>query len=103
MISSRSPDELLKFIEDSGRSFLPAYIPIMKRRKDMEYTPEQKEWQQIRRGRYVEFNLVCCGAQMFVTKSFISLFSSVRFTTAEPNSAWRRPVQELNRFSCRCR
>ena len=35
-----------------------AYLPILRRRKDMRFTPQQKAWQQLRRGRYVEFNLV---------------------------------------------
>lgn len=37
---------------------MPAYLPIVKRRKDTPFTAAQKEWQQLRRGRYVEFNLV---------------------------------------------
>ena len=37
---------------------LPSYLPLGARRKDTPYTPEEKQWQQIRRGRYVEFNLV---------------------------------------------
>jgi len=46
------------FVRDSGKAFLPAYLPIVKRRKDLPYTPEQRAWQEIRRGRYAEFNLV---------------------------------------------
>ena len=46
------------FVEDCAMHFLDAYLPILERRKDMPFTPEQKEWQQLRRGRYVEFNLV---------------------------------------------
>lgn len=46
------------FVQDALRSFLPAYLPIIERRKDMPFTTEQKEWQAIRRGKYVEFNLV---------------------------------------------
>lgn len=38
---------------------VPAYIPIIERRKDTPFTEQNKEWQQLRRGRYVEFNLVC--------------------------------------------
>ena len=45
-------------MSDSLGSFLPSYVPILERRKDMPYTPEMKQWQQLRRGRYVEFNLV---------------------------------------------
>jgi coproporphyrinogen III oxidase len=33
-------------------------LPILARRKDLPYTENHKQWQQIRRGRYVEFNLV---------------------------------------------
>ena len=37
---------------------VPAYVPLVAKHKDDEFTPEQRAWQQMRRGRYVEFNLV---------------------------------------------
>ncbi|MFZ5469078.1 MAG: oxygen-dependent coproporphyrinogen oxidase [Myxococcota bacterium] len=46
------------FVRDVGSAFLPAYLPIVERRKSLPYTPEQRAWQEIRRGRYVEFNLL---------------------------------------------
>jgi coproporphyrinogen III oxidase len=46
------------FVKDVSRAFLPAYLPIAERRKDTPYTEEQRTWQEVRRGRYVEFNLV---------------------------------------------
>jgi len=46
------------FVQDCGRAFLPAYLPIAERRKSMRFTPAQRDWQEIRRGRYVEFNLL---------------------------------------------
>ncbi len=46
------------FVTDVADHFLDAYIPIVTKRKDLPYRPEQREWQEIRRGRYVEFNLV---------------------------------------------
>jgi coproporphyrinogen III oxidase len=46
------------FVKDVGRSFLPAYLPIVERRRDLPYSAEERAWQEIRRGRYVEFNLV---------------------------------------------
>jgi coproporphyrinogen III oxidase len=46
------------FVQDAGRAFVPAYLPIVERRKGLPHTPEQRRWQEIRRGRYVEFNLV---------------------------------------------
>jgi coproporphyrinogen III oxidase len=48
----------LAFLEDAGKAFLPAYLPIVERRKDSDYTPAMREWQEVRRGRYVEFNLL---------------------------------------------
>ena len=46
------------FVQDCGRAFLPGYLPIVQRRKELSWTAEQKRWQRLRRGRYVEFNLV---------------------------------------------
>lgn len=56
--SSNSNEFWFNFAEACGRSFIDAYLPIVIKRKDMPYTKEQKYWQEIRRGRYVEFNLV---------------------------------------------
>jgi coproporphyrinogen III oxidase len=41
-----------------GDHFLPAYLPIVARRKHMAYGEREREFQLYRRGRYVEFNLV---------------------------------------------
>lgn len=57
-LDSKPADDILRIIESSFDAFLAAYVPIVEKRKDTPYTPEQKQWQQIRRGRYVEFNLV---------------------------------------------
>lgn len=46
------------FITEVGNSFLDAYVPIVIKRKELPYSQEQRDWQEIRRGRYVEFNLV---------------------------------------------
>lgn len=54
----KNPQEILKIVEDCFDAFLPSYLPIIAKRKDTPYTPEQKKWQAIRRGRYVEFNLI---------------------------------------------
>ncbi len=47
-----------EFTKDCAEAFLPSYLPILERRLGSEFTKEEKKWQQIRRGRYVEFNLV---------------------------------------------
>jgi coproporphyrinogen III oxidase len=46
------------FMQSVGDSYLLAYTPIVQKRKDLEYTQAQRDFQLYRRGRYVEFNLV---------------------------------------------
>ena len=57
-LPSRSWEELFSFVNDCGRAFLPAYVPIVEKRSAMEYNDHQRQFQLYRRGRYVEFNLV---------------------------------------------
>jgi coproporphyrinogen III oxidase len=45
-------------LQSVGDAFLPAYLPILQRRKDTPYGERERQWQLLRRGRYVEFNLV---------------------------------------------
>lgn len=46
------------FWQDVGKAFAPIYTALIAKNKDKVFTPEQKQWQLLRRGRYVEFNLV---------------------------------------------
>ena len=57
------------FVSSVGDSFLEAYLPILNRRKDLPYTSDQRNWQEIRRGRYVEFNLVHDKGTLFGLKT----------------------------------
>ncbi|WP_425235277.1 oxygen-dependent coproporphyrinogen oxidase [Ulvibacterium sp.] len=57
------------FITEVGDSFLEAYIPIVIKRKGLKYTNKQRDWQEIRRGRYVEFNLVHDKGTLFGLKT----------------------------------
>lgn len=57
-LSDRAPEEIFNFVKDASNSFLTAYFPIVKMRSQQEWTEEEKRWQQLRRGRYAEFNLV---------------------------------------------
>lgn len=57
------------FVTEVGNSFLQAYVTIVERRKDMPYTEAQRTWQEIRRGRYVEFNLVHDKGTLFGLKT----------------------------------
>ncbi|MBL8784350.1 MAG: oxygen-dependent coproporphyrinogen oxidase [Deltaproteobacteria bacterium] len=51
-------DALWTFWTSAAESFLPAYLPILLRRKDTPATEAERTWQLVRRGRYVEFNLL---------------------------------------------
>ena len=57
------------FVTEVGNSFLSCYVPIVIKRKDLDYTKEQRDWQEIRRGRYVEFNLVHDKGTLFGLKT----------------------------------
>ena len=52
-----------------GDHFLPAYDPILRRRKDMPYGERERDFQAYRRGRYVEFNLVYDRGTLFGLQS----------------------------------
>ena len=54
----RSWEELFAFARSSGEAFLPSYLPIVERRRSIEYGDRERNFQLYRRGRYVEFNLV---------------------------------------------
>ena len=64
-----SIDDWYKFVTDVGDSFLSAYVPIVERRKELSYSEENRNWQEIRRGRYVEFNLVHDKGTLFGLKT----------------------------------
>ena len=57
------------FVTEVGNSFLEAYVPIVEKRKEIPYTGENRTWQEIRRGRYVEFNLVHDKGTLFGLKT----------------------------------
>lgn len=60
---------LFDFVTRVGDSFIEAYLPIVEKRKHLDYTQEQRNWQEIRRGRYVEFNLVHDKGTLFGLKT----------------------------------
>jgi coproporphyrinogen III oxidase len=47
-----------EFVKSVGNSFAPVYTSLIERNRSKEYSDNQKQWQYLRRGRYVEFNLV---------------------------------------------
>jgi coproporphyrinogen III oxidase len=57
------------FVRDCGDAFLRAYRPIVERRRDLPYTDRQRAFQEFRRGRYVEFNLLYDRGTVFGLKT----------------------------------
>ena len=68
-LPERSMQQWYDFVTEVGNSFIEAYMPIVNRRKSLSYTDAQRDWQEIRRGRYVEFNLVHDKGTLFGLKT----------------------------------
>ena len=68
-LNDRPQDDIFAFSKECLDSVVPAYLPLVAKHKDDEFTEQQKEWQQLRRGRYVEFNLVYDRGTVFGLKT----------------------------------
>jgi coproporphyrinogen III oxidase len=62
-------ERLLAFVRDCGTAFLDAYLPIARRRRDEPYGERERAFQEYRRGRYVEFNLLYDRGTLFGLKT----------------------------------
>lgn len=58
VIRPKTVDEIFTFIQSLGNAFIPSYLPILERRMLAPIDEHKRRWQLLRRGRYVEFNLV---------------------------------------------
>jgi len=83
----RSMTDWYNFVTQVGDSFLDAYVPIVEKRKDIPFTPEQRDWQEIRRGRYIEFNLIHDKGTLFGLKTNGRIESI--FMSFPPHVQWR--------------
>lgn len=62
-------EQSFNLLQSVGNHFLPAYAPIVERRRNVAYGDEQRQFQALRRGRYVEFNLVYDRGTLFGLQS----------------------------------
>ncbi len=53
-----SKEQRFAFVQDVGETFAPVYTHFMQKNASLPFGDREKEWQMVRRGRYVEFNLV---------------------------------------------
>jgi coproporphyrinogen III oxidase len=66
---NKSVEDWMNFANDCGKGFTDAYIPIVQKRSLIPYTPANCYWQEIRRGRYIEFNLIYDRGTLFGLKT----------------------------------
>jgi len=84
--AEKNLDFWMGFGQACGDAFVEAYIPVVEKRKDTPFADSHKHWQEIRRGRYTEFNLVHDRGTLFGLKTngriesiLMSLPPTVRF------------------------
>lgn len=80
-------DESQNFVEVLAKSFLEAYFPIVIRRKDIDYEFKHRQFQEYRRGRYVEFNLVYDRGTVFGLQSGVGRIESI-LMSLPPKVSW---------------
>jgi len=93
-LNNDHPEKLLGFVTGCADAFIPAYMPIVERRKDMHFTPANKYWQHLIRGRYVEFILSCDRGIRFGLASGMVKQESV-FNCMPPAARWEYDDQPV--------
>lgn len=68
-LNDRDPDLIFDFCKDAANHVVAAYAPIIQKHMNDAYTAEEKRWQQLRRGRYAEFNLIYDRGTIFGLKT----------------------------------
>jgi len=80
-------EQCFALMKSVGEHFLPAYLPLLERRRDMPYGERERAFQAYRRGRYVEFNLVYDRGTLFGLQSGGRTESILM--SLPPQAAWR--------------
>ena len=66
-----------EFVQSMANSYVDAYVPIVERRKNLPFDSKQKQFQEYRRGRYAEFNLVYDRGTLFGLQSGVGRIESI--------------------------
>lgn len=84
-------DKTLTFVKEVAEAWMPSWIPIVLKRGNMEYSEGQKYWQKLRRGRYIEFNLLYDVRHDHKSSDNISLAFSVGSSSVSrpPTLEWK--------------
>ena len=70
-------EDCFKFVQSMAAGYLKAYMPIVEKRKDHAYEEKHRQFQEYRRGRYVEFNLVQDRGTIFGLQSGVGRIESI--------------------------
>ena len=70
-------EESFAFVQSMANSYMDAYRPIVEKRKDSDYSSREKSFQEYRRGRYAEFNLVYDRGTVFGLQSGVGRIESI--------------------------
>lgn len=81
-------DEVFNWVKETCCAILPSYIPIVERRINEPYTEQQKQWQLIRRGHYIEFNMHYDAGFTFLFSLNNQLTIENSFMSLPPYAAW---------------
>ena len=68
-LRAQSKEHYVALAKACGQAFIDAYIPLVQKRKDTPFEQSHRDWQEIRRGRYVEFNLLYDKGTLFGLKT----------------------------------
>jgi coproporphyrinogen III oxidase len=68
-VGNTEAERLVEFQKANGNAFLDAYLPVVEKRKNIEFGENEVRWQEIRRGRYAEFNLIHDRGTLFGLKT----------------------------------
>ncbi len=85
------PERMFDFVKTAGDAFLPSWLPILQEHRNDPYNEAQRHWQLLRRGRYVEFNLVVDRGTIFGLKTGGRIESILMSLPAE--ARWAYDVQ----------
>jgi coproporphyrinogen III oxidase len=98
-------EKLFAFVRDCGDHFLKAYLPIARRRRGEPYGERERAFQEFRRGRYVEFNLLYDRGTLFGLKTggrvesiLMSLPPVVRWPASYPIEPGSREAELVNNY-----
>lgn len=84
----RPRSEVFHWVQEMCSSILPSYLPIAEKRIDEPFTEEQKQWQLIRRGHYIEFNMHYDHGFTFLFSLNNQLTIENSFMSLPPYAAW---------------